>query len=576
MNFGRRVLPGLLSALLLVLGTVWAINTVHQNPQSGIDDADIFLVYADNLAHGRGFVYNAMDGPVEGFSSLLWTLVCASVFLVGGRESGLLMVSAFALCGTLLLAMQIVRRETRGGSSFVYQMLYLLVVLSAPAYVAWMTITLMDTGVHGLALMLGLYVAVYPARSLGGRTAAGVILAALPLVRPEFLLLSPVLVAIGALRMRQQGREDALKQSAIYASGYLVVVMGLTLFRVLYFGYPLPNTFYAKVAPSLVYNLRQGREYLLQYVRSSAIVSASLLVLLLVIARFAVTRLKRRQDAPSPRCAEGLFSLSSFEAIAGFAVVAMAVPVLTGGDHFSLHRFFQPVYPLLCLVLVLACMRAVPNAGAMFGIAGRRACWKVMASACVLAPLLGWLGLYAHDTSWDQVWRWGSPLETEFGIAQAGKANGRAMARLFAPLVSLPSVGVITAGGIKREYRGSIIDLMGLNNVAMGHSRGNRQGFKGHAAFNSAVFYTLAPDIILANPPADQKTQNLDSGVMRDVFGEVRFQSLYTYGSLSTCTGVPESSPLFFVRKDFRDRLTRSGQFSFRVDENWSAHWVRQ
>src|SRR5690242_13300954 len=43
----------------------------------GIDDAFIYFVYAKNLAHGHGFVYNVGGERVEGFTSMLWVLICS-------------------------------------------------------------------------------------------------------------------------------------------------------------------------------------------------------------------------------------------------------------------------------------------------------------------------------------------------------------------------------------------------------------------------------------------------------------------------------------------------------------------
>jgi len=37
--------------------------------------------------------------------------------------------------------------------------------------------------------------------------------------------------------------------------------------------------------------------------------------------------------------------------------------------------------------------------------------------------------------------------------------------------------------------------MLGLNNVSMAHSAGNRRGIKNHAAFNKEVFFKLLPDL---------------------------------------------------------------------------------
>ena len=72
----RNISLKLLFTLLLVGVAAWAIWARFEYPRTGIDDANIFFVYAQNAANGHGFVYNVGGERVEGFSSLLWTLIC--------------------------------------------------------------------------------------------------------------------------------------------------------------------------------------------------------------------------------------------------------------------------------------------------------------------------------------------------------------------------------------------------------------------------------------------------------------------------------------------------------------------
>jgi hypothetical protein len=83
----------------------------------------------------------------------------------------------------------------------------------------------------------------------------------------------------------------------------------------------------------------------------------------------------------------------------------------------------------------------------------------------------------------------------EISIAQDMREIGSAFNQVFP--AEKPSVGVIVAGGFALAYDGPVIDLMGLNNVAMAHSPGPRVGFRNHAAFHPDVFFQLAPDIVL-------------------------------------------------------------------------------
>src|SRR5574341_2402626 len=61
------------------LASLLALSRLNY-PLTGIDDANIYFVYARNLANGHGFVYNIGGERVEGFTSLLWTVISAAVF----------------------------------------------------------------------------------------------------------------------------------------------------------------------------------------------------------------------------------------------------------------------------------------------------------------------------------------------------------------------------------------------------------------------------------------------------------------------------------------------------------------
>src|SRR6476620_4812122 len=71
---GMRAILGL-SYLLLVL--LYAYSRIQL-----IDDAYIFLRYAHNIARGYGYVYN-VGSPVEGATSISWTLVLAAIDAIG-------------------------------------------------------------------------------------------------------------------------------------------------------------------------------------------------------------------------------------------------------------------------------------------------------------------------------------------------------------------------------------------------------------------------------------------------------------------------------------------------------------
>lgn len=89
---------------LIVPLTAYSYNR-HGNPALGVDDANIFFVYAEHLTAGHGFVYNVGGERVEGFTSLLWVLLCAPFFATMQRpEGGVLAVSTLLVAVTHTVA----------------------------------------------------------------------------------------------------------------------------------------------------------------------------------------------------------------------------------------------------------------------------------------------------------------------------------------------------------------------------------------------------------------------------------------------------------------------------------------
>ena len=66
MNGGKRLTPGLAAAAMSVFA-VHALNYLY----FFVDDEAIPYVYAQNVLHGKGLVYNAIEGRVEGYSDFL-------------------------------------------------------------------------------------------------------------------------------------------------------------------------------------------------------------------------------------------------------------------------------------------------------------------------------------------------------------------------------------------------------------------------------------------------------------------------------------------------------------------------
>ncbi len=452
-------------SLLTVLFGVFSAWLLLGLPRTGIDDADIFFVYARHFAEGHGFVYNVGGERVEGFTSLLWTLAGAGWYSVFRTFEAPLLILNIVLA---VVAVSACLERTD------HRRTYLLLLAGAPAWFAWCQLTLMETGLWCVLLtLLGLAVAEKR------RGAAALMLPLLLITRPESMAWGLWIILL-VFCFAEKG---ARLRSAVPVLGTYLGSLALLLgFRNVYFGWPVPNTYYAKISPGLFTNILNGLDYPLGYLISSMAVTAALLI-------FISLPVVRRKASP--------LSLR----LAWFLLPGLGIPVLVGGDHFGSFRFYQPLWPLLCLIAANEWNRtAAPR------FAAKRRRWVLP-----LFVLLGWLEFSVTGN-----------LKHEFRIAEEGRKNGAALMQLFGDLDTLPTAAAITAGGHKLGYDGVVYDLMGLNSTEMAHAPGDASNFKNHTGFSRSVFYRWEPDVVFCGESAA-----FDALVLNGLHREPRFQAAY-------------------------------------------------
>jgi hypothetical protein len=250
------------------------------------DDAFITFRYAQNVAGGHGIVWNVVEPQhVEGSTSLAWTLLNAAAMRAGldplpfSHGLGLL---AGAL--TLLLLFVGARRGLR---------LAPLPALVAPAllcaerqWVLW--------SVSGMEMTTAtLLLAGASMRMLREQSAtphwkdgwgSGSLFAMATLLRPE----SPLLHAAAAAGIVLVGGRRAWRPVATSTLLHAFALLLLTGWRLLYFGQPLPNTFYAKVG---ALKLERGVEFLAAFVTQGHILLQLGVILVTIVVTWKRARL---------------------------------------------------------------------------------------------------------------------------------------------------------------------------------------------------------------------------------------------------------------------------------------------
>ena len=294
------------------------------------DDAFISFRYAQNLVEGRGLVFNPGD-PVEGYTNFLWTLLVAIPQVMGLSvewfATGLGVLSVMGL--VWLVGSMARERESALGLAIVPA---LLLAGDPPGVME---------GVQGLEtpffalLVLGMIRATLREAADPGKRPNSAILGALAcLTRPEGALWVGITQGIRLLFERRLPGRQQLRGWALVTT----VLVSQLVFRLAYYGAPVPNTFHAKVGGGAD-SLLRGLDYLGRF-------SASHTVFVVLALAGALQLLRRERHL--------LHTWMLVGSVCAWCLYVVAV----GGDFKITWRFVQPIMALGAL-LTLEALRAV-------------------------------------------------------------------------------------------------------------------------------------------------------------------------------------------------------------------------
>lgn len=337
-----RRASAVLLAVVLLADLAWGAVYIHRTSfvREGHrvfclwDDAMISMQYARNLADGWGLVWNAAGERVQGITNLGVTLVMAALHLLPVAATKLSLLFQLLNLAALALVLLLVRDLALRCSGDRAVAAGALVGTALCCSLHLWSLQGADCGAIALWLLVGLgwlarAAGAWP-RGLFAWLALGVV------IRPDAVLFYlAFLVASPAFG----GRKG---QRLVAAAAVLAVTSAaLALFGILYYGDPLPNTFYLKATGSpFGLMLRAG------------------------LLEFMYWPLGLVTAAPLAAAALVRFGRNPVVALATLLLAtALAYNVLVGGDWKGEYgsRFVAPVLPLLAL-LAAAGARALVDA----------------------------------------------------------------------------------------------------------------------------------------------------------------------------------------------------------------------
>jgi hypothetical protein len=331
-------------------------------PSLMVDDAYISFRYARNLVQGEGLVFNPGE-RVEGYTNFLWTVVLAGGMAAGATpETTAESVAGAAAVASVLLLAGLSRRLLRGRLATLAAVLP-PILYAALGSQARHVVSGMETLLFGFLVLAAFSAVLWRWRSpaddtgaggTGGAApgdraaaAAGVLFALASMTRPEGTLFTGL---GGLLVLLHPGGGGGwchclgtrLRPGALLFGIFLAIYGPYTAWRVSYYGYLLPNTFYAKVAGPRDEVLARGWESLGDLMGQWPVWP------LLLAAALALVPLRSLKPDP-------LWAWPSAVVLATWTSY-----VLVGGDFIDFFgpRMLMPALPFLLLLAAEGLRRA--------------------------------------------------------------------------------------------------------------------------------------------------------------------------------------------------------------------------
>lgn len=333
------------------------------------DDAYITFRVVDNAVHGLGLTWNPAE-RVQAFTHPLWLFV----LIIGRFASGEIYYSAIWLSIAIsVVAFGVIAIHLRATPTITF--LGLLVLLGSKAYVDYSTSGLENPLTH---LLLAVFLIVWfngtaSSRPLNDRSLFLLFFlsALLALNRIDIILIVAPVLAYTFWRNR------SVRTFKIAMLGFVPLILWL-LFSFIYYGFPFPNTAYAKLATEIapLSLARQGIVYFLNSLRWDPITLTVIMVALVI----GITSRKAR-----------------FLALTIGLALYLIYIVRIGGDFMS-GRFFTA--PLLVAIVLLIARGDEVYRHRLIHRKNGKSLSIIIAIAIILLGLAGWV----------RYWQAGSPI----------------------------------------------------------------------------------------------------------------------------------------------------------------------
>lgn len=327
----QKVFAVLLLFVFITICYLYYVNATRANPLGNFsnyaDDTYIHLHFAHHLASGEGIVWNIGEAPVEGSTSFLYLLMIAAIEIAGIQPIWTLPYIAVVF-SILLLLNTFILLQTLNPKNLIANITATVMLSLFPPITTWSKSGL-EVMLYAFAILFcaSLYI-LYLKDSIPAYF-VGIAFAITAFIRPECLLLF-FATAIYDFGVVYLSGTKKYKSSILLIISFLSIYLPVFLWKWSYFGYPFPNTYYAKTGGGMI-QILGGISYLMTQLKENFIPAV-------ILGIFYLFTIKR--------------DTYFFEKIYLFFLLLASWGIVTinGGDYMGTARFLTPTISFLYIL----------------------------------------------------------------------------------------------------------------------------------------------------------------------------------------------------------------------------------
>jgi len=461
------------------------------------DDSYISFRYADNFVNGNGLVFN-LGERVEGFTSFFWIMLLSIIKLLNLDLEFWSQVLSFSFgLGVITTTYFIAKILLPSSGNIIFD----LILFTLPSYLiaisggfAYWSISGMETTLFILLLMFGFLFLLKSRENTKSNYIATTFFLLSALTRPEgyYFLLVYFVYRFFIIRKHTVSIKPIIGREIVFA---FIPFLLFFLFRLIYYGYPLPNTFYAKAGISQFF-LRRGFEYFLEFAKANLLYGVLFVVPIIL-----------------------LFDFKKYSAqlwLWGISFTYIVAIILIGGDVLPFHRLFLPVLPIIYILFVASAVYLTSYLGNVFQK-------NIVTSVIILAVLfIGYINFKNEQPKLNDI------HATELGLVYKMKIYAKWVNEQQKDNNNV-TVALSTIGAFSYFSNTRIIDLLGLTNEYIAHNPAEMKGISEPATrnwvertYNAEYVLSQKPDYIIfpagAKPSAFPESALFISPIFKELY----------------------------------------------------------